>query len=782
MAIFKVYDQTGASVPETVTEDHFGVNMVTIYDEEFGDPSSGLPDLVGELGVTNLRFPGGAATEYYFDMTNPNAERSHFNPEQTLLPMDKMFEQAGNLGVSVSIVVPTRTAFSQGAKEAMISGDYGSRSEISADYLRDLNSYLSDAVREAQSHGVRLSAIELGNEFWGSGEMTAIEYGLLVAKLLPHINSFFEDAGLSTPDLIVQGTSAASVVFSPNQDTVAYIDPDEELFPIHSQGQIENEFNGVPPSNWIKVEIPGQGPAYHQVRDLVSQINDVPGSADLVSGIVHHHYVREGLSAVDDANAFMFSQYNRFESYLDRSSDLPALDFHVTEWNANVYGENARGLEHAAMMVEMFYEQVTHGIDTSQIWPLTFDRTQVITLSDLKMEELTIAGETYSLMREHLVGTKPILDWSYEGKVDIHGFTDDENFVFIASERSGFSQSDTGLNLSQFVGDDLYFVKTTTLSDGGKGGADHRASPVVSHEESKTMDDGTIMLDLDPWSLAFIEFTKIGDGNDTVDGSGNKDVIHGLNGDDLFQGHSESDRLYGDGGNDTLYGGQGHDYLEGGTGNDRLLGGYGRDEISGDSGNDTIKGGAWHDTLSGSSGRDKIFGDSGRDEIYGGSSNDTVFGGTWNDTIWGGSGRDRLYGGDGRDKVFGGNGNDRIYGGDSNDTVKGGYGDDTIYGGEGSDYIQDGGGQDVLKGGVGADHFVFVKDQETDRILDFEVGIDLLDLRKWQVDQASDLIFSESTSGGKVTVSIEYEGDHLIIDDVTEAQLVEVLQNGTLLI
>ncbi|MCO6384069.1 calcium-binding protein [Oceanicola sp. 502str15] len=57
-----------------------------------------------------------------------------------------------------------------------------------------------------------------------------------------------------------------------------------------------------------------------------------------------------------------------------------------------------------------------------------------------------------------------------------------------------------------------------------------------------------------------------------------------------------------------------------------------------------------------------------------------------------------------------------------------------IYGGDGDDIIVDGAGRDRLYGEAGADTFVLTGgDLERDRVMDFEVGIDTIDLSDWSM-------------------------------------------------
>ena len=128
--------------------------------------------------------------------------------------------------------------------------------------------------------------------------------------------------------------------------------------------------------------------------------------------------------------------------------------------------------------------------------------------------------------------------------------------------------------------------------------------------------------------------------------------------------------------------------------------------------------------LFGSAAADNIADTSGANWLHGRGGNDTLYGFGGDDLIHGGHGDDTLYGGEGSDRLKGNKGNDTLYGEAGNDFLKGQAGDDTLIGGT---------GKDTLRGGTGADTFVFnqISDStltENDRIMDFEVGIDYIDL------------------------------------------------------
>ena len=75
---------------------------------------------------------------------------------------------------------------------------------------------------------------------------------------------------------------------------------------------------------------------------------------------------------------------------------------------------------------------------------------------------------------------------------------------------------------------------------------------------------------------------------------------------------------------------------------------------------------------------------------------------------------------------------------------------DSLAGGVGDDIIFDGAGEDFLGGGVGADLFVLHNDRQSDTILDFERGIDRLDLSSWDMLHSASQLSVTPTSDGAI--------------------------------
>lgn len=255
-----------------------------------------------------------------------------------------------------------------------------------------------------------------------------------------------------------------------------------------------------------------------------------------------------------------------------------------------------------------------------------------------------------------------------------------------------------------------------------------------------------------------------GEGDDTAEGGAGNDEVNGNAGDDLVIGGPGNDRLVGDVGDDTLIGGEDDDHMSAQDGNDLLLGGAGDDTMFGGAGDDSLSGKAGDDIIRGGTGDDTIRGGIGEDILNGKNGNDVIGGGGAADTVLGGAGDDTVNGNGGSDVVRGNAGNDLVLGEAGDDTLAGDHGADTLRGGQGADLLVGGAGVDVLIGGNGADTFGFDDHFGIDRILDFEIGIDVVDLRKVEgLEDFDDLVFHVDAKGSAVLTldddnTITFEG------------------------
>jgi Ca2+-binding RTX toxin-like protein len=186
-------------------------------------------------------------------------------------------------------------------------------------------------------------------------------------------------------------------------------------------------------------------------------------------------------------------------------------------------------------------------------------------------------------------------------------------------------------------------------------------------------------------------------------------ALHGTASANTISGLGGHDELFGYAGGDTLNGNDGNDALDGGAGGDLLRGGSGFDTASYTSAGTGL---VINLTTPGLNTGD-AFGDSysSIEGVRGSSFSDNITGrGTTSETIWGGAGDDTVHGLGGTDKLYGQ------------------WGSDTLFGDAGTDFIDGGTGGDRLTGGADSDRFIFKGSFGDDSVLDFEDGIDKLDL------------------------------------------------------
>lgn len=136
-----------------------------------------------------------------------------------------------------------------------------------------------------------------------------------------------------------------------------------------------------------------------------------------------------------------------------------------------------------------------------------------------------------------------------------------------------------------------------------------------------------------------------------------------------------------------------------------------------------------------------------------------------NDRVIGSAAAETANLGDGNDFASMWGGNDTIDGGAGADTIWGCGGEDRIFGGVGTDRLIGGEGNDFLSGGAGADQFVFERGTGTDRITDFQNGVDRL-----VITGATWADVRVATVGGQTEISFL---DSKVILDNTPANLID---------
>ena len=189
-----------------------------------------------------------------------------------------------------------------------------------------------------------------------------------------------------------------------------------------------------------------------------------------------------------------------------------------------------------------------------------------------------------------------------------------------------------------------------------------------------------------------------------------------------------------------------------GDGSDEVLdGAEGRDLIDGGAGDDVLTGFAEGDVINGGAGDDQLFGVAGADLLTGGAGDDRLYGGKGDDALAGGAGADVLLGGEGFDILSGGAGRDRLKGQIGADLLDGGAGDDKLIGGGGADtFLFLGGPLDDASAAAG---------RERDVIIDFQTGLDLIDLTRFTTEDGG---FTQSDLTGVIAAAQDSAGGAIL--------------------
>jgi hypothetical protein len=652
-----------------VTEDHFGANILFINDQ-LDDGT--FDDAVLSLGITQLRYPGGSMTEWYFDINNPDAiEVEHHttgNPQQ-LLPLSSFLEFCAERGIAPTIVIPTI--------DALLPSDPGNR-QVDNTYVRDVQSFV-ERVLNGEYSDVSIQAFEIGNEYWGSGEMNAQEYGSVA--------------------------NALSVAI-------------QETIDLH---RAENNLG----ADWVDPSISvqfGQVGRYSQSGSSAGQnieiIDSLSAEAiDAIDAVVGHYYHRRSFEEIETYD-WVFSRLREWS----RREGFEDIDFHVTEWNVNSQSGREFGLAQAGAILEMFQRMVTEGVDQANIWPVQQTNNTELFGREGAVAQ-TSAGYMFSLLSSSVVGMDVLNIQDSDPGLEIDAFADSDSAeIFLHSrDLDGFSGE---IDLSAFydlIESGAIITSAVQLSSTGEP-TDPNTMGVLD-----VLDISDIALDPASQSVSInlgaYEVVQISIGH-----LSNGVLYEGDGNDRIFSGQ-EANYLRGGAGNDLLVLGASEDtwgnFVALNVGNSDQVGSNVRLPISGHiMYNDVVEGGSGYDVLRLGSGNDAFFLHDSYSEFNSAIVLELDSTGRMSAPRVSGVERIEAMGGDdiidltSPDYSIHVDGLE-IDGGAGDDTIWGSHADEVIMGGEGNDVLFGGAGHDLLSGGAGADVFEFTITSENTTITDF---------------------------------------------------------------
>jgi len=778
-------ETTGA----VVGEDHFGLNFVADYERIGTKGWEKFDDIVENIGITNVRYPGGIAAETVFDYKNPNAtEYIDKNGDLVkITPLSTYIEYCNQAGINPTIIIPTSCLLTETKIDSHRTFDAAQTSGL-------MNFIEQILVNVDPSLSV---SFELGNEY--ESYMSSTEYGRVANALTGIIGN--------ACDQLADSSGYSMMVPEPNIFVQAWAYSVGGGITIEEledrNGQVLAQFDS----------------------DLLADID----------GLVSHYYFSEGRNAgTDQAQTFLeisnqISQIANLHSAWEDACGKELIS-RVSEWNVLFRSKTELGLLQVNPILEMFTEFLRSDFDALDFWSAQYHATSIAAASG----KLMAAGVLFDVLKPNIQGTEVgatfrsedfttytfIGDGRYVAvissstieslRIDLGnsllpaGFTLVDGYTLGVDEASAdsvyrdltglpaYGEPDARITLTQITmglitgtvgtasldsfeslvlvftvvepsrqtvygsddADVLRGTGTPTMFVGGKGWDQVSyvsCSSAVSIDLAIGSENGSYSGD----KFVSIEAITGSTFNDTIMGSDERDYIEGWLGNDIIVGRDGADRLSGGGGADELLGGLGSDELYGGAGDDLILPGGGEDVVAGDSGVDTI---SFADLTEGvsiwanqgmvetSSG---IVTFSGIENFAGTAFDDRIDLGITTSTAYGLAGDDLftilvggdhfIFGGDGADDLLMYVGSVEFHGGEGNDTAfaakgtclqfYGGAGNDTVYSFGHSGTLDGGEGDDTFYAYGSGDEFIFSSDAGDDIIYGFSAEQDMICFR-----------------------------------------------------
>jgi hypothetical protein len=479
----------------TFSQAHFGGNALALRDR-VGDEGT-YDNVARTLGVEHIRYPGGSLTEYYFDIRNPDSDiavNSETGEATSFLPISDVLGFAEDEGIAVTIVLPTRHFLSEEVD------DNGNRlPDIDEAALRG---FLRD-VFDGQYGAPDIQAIELGNEYWGSGGMNTFEYGRLASEMAlivkDEIRQHPDAEHLSETDILVQmgtnyGEFALSQFFTGTGD--------EQLAALNARFDLnlaaDNYIYSSGNVAWVKV-----------ANAIILNEFDTTAEQSAIDGVVAHVYSK----GPDVPNSRYFELSQIADTWL---KELPALDIYATEWNlkrsVSENPEDEFGLKQAHEMLNLLEAFSWGGVDAAHVWPLQMNsRTG---LADGEGDaDIRVPGEMFRMLNETLPGTRPLGLAGSEGRetelsgetADVHVFYAPDRLVTFLASTSDVATEEVVdfMNILRDTGD----VTITRLGVAeGENPSGSTAEPVVTTENPEDLiQDGILIAELAPYEILMIE-------------------------------------------------------------------------------------------------------------------------------------------------------------------------------------------------------------------------------------------------------------------------------------
>lgn len=417
----------------------FGANVLATRStlEQGGD----YDRLIEELGVGSFRYPGGSLTERYFDITDPNATivaDRDTGELREFIPLNEALNYAGEEGLSVTIVIPTRNLLSETTDA---NGDRFAA--IDEDALRG---FVRDVVTGV--HGTaEIEAFELGNEYWGSGQMSSVEYGRLASEMAVIVND----------ELSLQNSDAEIIVQSGTNFDFARLSDDYSAD--MSSADILADLNTTYNLNLGADSLYSSGAINwtHVANEMILSEFDTEAERAAVDQVAVHVYSRGPVN--EGQRSFFLNETDQ-----TWGEQIPDAQIAVTEWNTagntdSLDRSTDFGLFQSHEMINIMEEFMRFDVEQAHVWPLIQNTPNTLSVDD-GQADLTPGGAMFNMMQEAMPG-KIALDLTpesgrdtevQEDGISLHGFWEPDELLFYiaATDAAG---ADTEVDFSGLITD-----------------------------------------------------------------------------------------------------------------------------------------------------------------------------------------------------------------------------------------------------------------------------------------------------------------------------------------
>lgn len=476
----------------TISSGLFGGNFLSTTDR-LGSEGT-FDEVDAHIGLTHLRYPGGSLTEHYFDITNPDASFAWDDTTRSyvfLQPMSEFFAYAAEQNAPVSIVLPTQNYLTE---QTDTNGDRYAAVDHDA-----LHKFVTDVVSGVYGD-VDIQAFELGNEYWGSGEMSSVEYGRVAADMAVTVQSALNDAGHPDVDIAVQiGSDYMYAEISKDYD---HIDDAQDVL-----AQLNDKYG----TSFGDEMLDYRGNLlWGQINNgLIMHEFDTAQEQGAIDAVISHVYSRAPFAT--------YSRDYHLDIAEDWHDDYAGLTNYVTEWNVSsntslLDRDTDYGLKQAHEYLNLITNFADRNVEVAHVWAVQQSAEAALATAN---GDVKVLGEMFKLMSDSLQGAE-ILDINPATTEEAHiadtyqanAFYNDGTLVMFVSSTS-LEDQNISLDLSDLIASHGS-VTTTSLkvaSPDQVGDAD--AQPIVTEAPQNVIyGEYNLSIDASPYEVVRLEFTQ----------------------------------------------------------------------------------------------------------------------------------------------------------------------------------------------------------------------------------------------------------------------------------